>query len=131
MEDDRLVGRVAEIQSGVLDELIAVTKVGGVKALARVCGLDAAYVRAQSILANCIGAAFLDLNVFKIFGELPWRLADGDVDENLDKFIEAPQPQEETAANIHTVNRIGYPRREVREAVELFQEMPTSATPLE
>ena len=83
--DDRIFGRQKELQDGIIDEITAVANVSDFvwKALARNCGLDAAYVKAQSIQANCTAAAFLELNVFRTFGGMPWKLAEGDVAQNL------------------------------------------------
>lgn len=134
--DDRLVRRAAALKEAMLDELVWVE---GIEAsiwatLATVVGDSEEPMALQNTTANCchIAAAFVQHKVFNAVEGYPWKLAVGDVDQNLDTL--ASSTEEFADACTHKVRLLlqkGFPKEQLKRGIALFLEIPWSSVPVE
>lgn len=136
LQDDRLLRRSTEVQQALADELSWVESIGTF-VWGRLARLVGAGVTGHGLRGDCLAsanivAAYIRRKVFQEMEQYPWRLAVGDVDENL----EVLQASNDTisdpfAASVRGLLRVGLPPEKVKQAVLLLRECPWSTVHVE
>ena len=62
------------------------------------------------IRAANISAAFMERKALSVARGLPWSLARGDINENLDRLLQGTPPIDPTAQQIRKLHELGYSR---------------------
>ena len=134
--DDRLAKRARELKQSVVEEAMWVQSLGPFvwSRLAQVVGpgQSARELAHTTVHASLVALAYVNCSVFSVLEGYPWRLADGDIDANLDALAADPGVGLDPTTNKikHSV-QTGMNRERLKAGVSLLQEIPWSTTPVE
>jgi len=81
-------------------------------------------LRSDCLHAVHISRGFMKLRFFSAAAQLPWSLAQGDKDANLQALKAGPQPQEPIAAKIWTLLHLGFNKHQLKQGLELLLDCP-------
>ena len=131
LEDDRLAPRSAEVEQMVIDEVTWLTVLPDQlwKTLSSLSNAEALDVRNMTIHAAYVALAILRQMVFQPLSGYPWKLCNGDVDQNLDHLAaeeEDLSAQCAVTGNIQCLLRANYNRVLLRQAIGLLAQIPWS-----
>lgn len=94
--------------------------------LGRCLGLEPIGMRSDAVHGALASAAALKEH-FQVATEPPWSLVrTGDIEEEVAKLAEGPQPTEAVSWAVWQLCRVGYPRPEVLEGLQLLRLLPWS-----
>lgn len=136
LADDRLARRPQELRQDLLAEIDWVESVGDLtwQRLAAVVGggSDWRGLRAEVVAASHVCAAYIHRKVFDVLSGWPWKLLEGDLEDNL-AALEASNdaPGDPFADGIRELLRAGCNREQVKAAVLLLRDAPWSTAPVE
>ena len=87
----------------------------------------------HNALHSCqVARAFMHERIFSSLAEYPWRLAVGNIQENLDLLAASEEPIADSCAHkIRLLARAGFNRSRLEEGVALLREVPWSSVPVE
>ena len=122
MEDSRVAMRYAEIKDALFDELDWLQGIGLPvwDRLASVCGDTGFSLRSAVLSCGHKAAAFFDYRVLSKINKLPWSLAMGDQDSNINELISGPPPTELVANKIYKLAKFGYNRKKLKLGLDLL-----------
>lgn len=134
--DDRLARRADELRRLMMEE---VEWVEGIELftwdrLASVVGPQQTGVELASaaIHASHVQVAFADQKIFRVLASYPWKLAIGDIDANLDLLaVNAGPISDSTTHKIRILLAQGFNRQQLKEGVQLLQEVSWSTVAVE
>jgi hypothetical protein len=138
LEDDRCVRNIAKLEEALADELLWVANIGSftwVRLAKVVCDAHCSdnALRASTVHATYVEAAFVDNKLFKVVRGLPWKLALGDIGRNLDEL--AGSHEEITDSCAHQIRELLrhnlLSRFHLECAVALFRDIPWTTVPVE
>ena len=125
--DSRVPMRLAFLKDCVQEEMAWLSALDGQvwTTLASVChSVTGEKLRSDALAAGHISIAFLTNRMFNEAAKLPWSLAVGDQDHNLEELAQGPEPSEPTAAKIWKLLHIGFNRFAIKKALRLLLDCP-------
>jgi hypothetical protein len=134
LEDDRLGMRLLEVEEKLQEELSWIASIEPFvwqRLASLVPGLSSATLMNDCIRAANISASFMERKALSVARGLPWSLARGDINENLDRLRQGPPPVDPTAHKIWKLLEIGYSRPLLVEGVERLADVHWSTTIVE
>ena len=96
--------------------------------LAGVAGVPWGTLRTRTVMAGHTTFHFFWRRVLWPASQLPWSLARGNIEENIDELVAGPMPDEIVSAKIWRLLRAGVARAMVRQGVELLGDIPWTTT---
>jgi len=130
MEDDRLVGRANEVKEAVEEEArwVAGLPYGTWKLIAFIVdpGESPQALLSDTVKTMWVMVAYLWRQTMLALFSLPWVLAMGDVDANMDLFQRGQQPLDESSKKIWECLRSEEPWADIKAAIMLFRLVPWS-----
>ena len=136
LADDRVVKRSETLRETVMEEMHWIESIGD-SVWARLGFVVGAH-SSPSELRHCVvhsasvAFAFVHKRIFQELESLPWRLAVGDIDQNLADLEESQEPISDMCAHrVRQLLRAGYNRATLKEAVSLLREVPWTSVPVE
>lgn len=123
--DTRLVKRLEHLVGMVEDEMRLLIEMDDAvwDIFARVCGWHGRRLRSQVLTAAHCSIAGMHWRVFSEVRKYPWRLAQGDINANLQRLREEGEPEEPTTAKIWHLLQLGWNAEVLKEAVGLLAEV--------
>ena len=126
MEDNRVVKQYDALCLALAEEQLWVSKV---RPYTWDCLAAVGETEAETLRSECIAAAHTSFHFFwrrvlQPAGELPWSLARGDLDQNLETLAAAEKPAERIAQQIWLLLKVGYNRVQLRQLLRLLGEVP-------
>jgi hypothetical protein len=122
MTDDRLPLVVHEIENDLNEEVEFVSLIP--ENVWRLLG-QVLQCPHRGLQADCIKAVHTSVGFirerFRKAKRLPWTLAVGDLDDNLDKLQAGPAPSNITAQKIKQLDAVGFDRDRLKDAIALFK----------
>eukprot|EP00969_Alexandrium_andersonii_P248577 10983633-Alexandrium_andersonii.AAC.1 len=102
MEDDRVARQVLLLEETLRDEYQWLLNIDGPvwSLLATACSLAPLQLRADCCSAGLASVAFITQRLFRAAKAYPWRLAQGDIQEQLLALKSQPAPEEPTTLKI-------------------------------
>ena len=133
LEDSRVVRNYAALLQVIEEETAWVNGVGRHvwDTLGSLCGLPGAEVQSRCIRCTHVSAAFARDRILAPALELPWSLAAGDIQQNLDQLAAGERPAEPTSAKVWHLLKMGYNRAALVAGVELFRQISWGVGPCE
>jgi len=127
LKDNRLAQRgkeLEEIAAATMDWLSTLPSTVW-ETLASVSGLETETYKSMVIHAAHVSVSFMSWRVFSALKEYPWRLMQGNLDEQLDKLLAGAQPQETVAGKLYKLLKSNLADRElIKAALRLASEAP-------
>jgi hypothetical protein len=123
LQDDRVVLKLDVLQRAVTEEVQGIADLSdGIwsRLAAIVPGATSQLMRCWCMESAMTTAAFITRKIFRVANQLPWTLASGDINSNLDSLKREEEPEEETASKVWQLLQMGYNRASLVEAVELL-----------
>jgi len=133
LEDCRVVRNLEQLSQIIEEEVVWISRVPHSvwERLGGICSLSAQDLRSRCIRGVHVSAAFAHDRILAPAQELPWRLATGNVQKNLDNLSDGGCPTEPTAAKIWHLLRMGWNRASIEAGVELFLQISWGVGPCE
>ena len=88
-------------------------------------------LQSGAIAAAKVSQAFIDNKVFRVARTLPWSLAVGDIDANIDDLARGPEPTNITAGKIWRLAKARFNRSRLIEGISKFRDASWSTTTTE
>ena len=129
MADNRLALIIDEVMEVIEEELDHVeSRSDGLWArLASLCGnaTTGPALKSRCIKTAHVAASFFHFRVMRELNKYPWDLVRGDLEANVDRLLDGPEPEEEIAYKVHTLltNSL-LPRKQVIQALQLLLQAP-------
>ena len=125
MEDGRVLEQLDELKESMNEEMQWMIGLPAFfwSKVASVCDLRAHELKQRSIDAGFVCIGFFDYRVFAAAQEYPWRLAMGNVSDNLSKLAAEDEPLEPTAHKVWLQLRAGLPRKMIERQVCLLRDV--------
>lgn len=138
LEDDRVARRLPELKGAFDDELVFLEQLPPQvwDRLARHVGGYPAELggelRSASVRSAYTSRAYIEDRLFRIADDFPWRLAFGDIQDNLEKLHSEPyQGHDRATQQIKQLLQIGFPRSQLGDLVALLREVPWTTVTVE
>jgi hypothetical protein len=134
LEDDRLGKRLPEVEEKLQEELSWIASIEPFvwqRLASFVPGLTSATLKNDCIWAANISASFMERKALSVARGLPWSLARGDMNSNLDQLLHGPPPVDPTAQKIKKLLELGYSRRLLMEGLDRLGDVHWSTTIVE
>ena len=134
LEDERVSARLSTLTEAVQTEVGWVCNLSdGVYArFASAIGQGSPQLlRTQCFEAANTTAGFIDIRIFRVARSLPRSLCQGDIEANLTFLHASPKPEEYTSEKIWSLLQLGFSRRKLVEAVQLFRDAAWSTAVVE
>ena len=134
LEDDRLGKRLLEIEERLQEELSWIASIEPFvwqRLASLVPGMTGLTLMNDCIRAANISAAFMERKALSVARGLPWSLARGDINENLDRLLQGTPPIDPTAQKIRKLHELGYSRPLLIEGIERLADVHWSTTIVE
>ena len=133
LEDCRVVRNFDQLSQIIEEEIEWVNRIPLIvwETLGGICGLSAQDIQSRCIRCTHVSGAFAHDRILAPASDLPWRLARGDIQKNLDDFEAGECPTEPTAAKIWNLLRLRWNRSSLEAAVKLFLQISWGVGPCE
>ena len=133
LEDCRVVRNFDQLSQIMEEEIEWVNRIPQTvwEALGGICGLSAQDIQSRCIRCTHVSGAFAHDRILTPASDLPWRLARGDIQKNLDDLEAGECPTEPTAAKIWNLLRLRWNRSSIEAAVKLFLQISWGVGPCE
>jgi hypothetical protein len=136
LADDRILRHASRLQELMVEEMGWVENVESFTwcRLAAASGYrgEVWELRDSVVRSSHVAASFIDGKVLGQLREYPWRLAVGDVAENLARLAATEEPIRDSCTHkVRLLLRMGYNRDRLVAAVSLFREIPWSSVHVE
>ena len=134
--DDRILRNARRLQGLMSDEVGWVEHIGSFTwgRLGAVSGYvgEVCELRGSVVHSSHVAASFIQDKVFSPLKDYPWRLALGDVDENLQILAATGGPIRDSLTHkLRILLQMGYNKARLVSAVTLLREVPWSSVPVE
>lgn len=94
--------------------------------------MSAQLLRTYVIESALVSLSFMTRRAFRVAKELPWRLARGDLEENIKALAaQEEEPPEETAATIWRLAKLGFNRKDLVDGLKLLGQTRWSSMTVE
>lgn len=132
LDDDRLAKNISEIDQVIEQEAqVAISMPDAIlDFVASTCGLPVPQLRGRVARALAVQAGYMQ-HKFRDARRLPFSLVGGNVREKLLQMAAGGRPEDETAATIYELLKLGYPLVELEQAVDLLGQTSWSTTCVE
>ena len=136
LEDDRLCLQLEYYQNRLKGEMNALIDMPGLvwELASDLCGdnIGAKFLRSQVLGCAHVSLGFIRSRVWQHCQQWPWKLATGNIDQNIADLaaMDAP-PQESVTRKIWALANQGYPRSTLVEGVLLLQHLGWTSTTVE
>ena len=126
MEDPRVCQRYSALWEIMCEEMMWVATLGQVvwEKLAHISGACAHDLKSDCIRASHVSFHFFWRRCLKVAGGLPWSLARGNLEQNLDDLVSGPCPHESVAKQIWLLMQVKFPVQLLCQALQLLREVP-------
>lgn len=94
------------------------------KRLASLTNDTASALRSDALRVATVAVGYIPNNLFKEAHQYPWRLADGNVQTNLQTLMHDASVQDPVACASQYLLRLGFNRQALESAILLFREVP-------
>lgn len=132
LDDDRVVHRIEILEGEVYEELAYTSAIdmNVFEVIGEAVGWTGARLRHEAVASALTQGGFI-MSRLRVARRLPWSLAIGDLQHNLDSLSSGPPPAEETAAKVFGLLGLGYNRQALAEGLRLMSQCSWSTNCVE